>query len=90
MAETSKTLTNSQAMSLFLLLLIIVPLSARRINSLQSTTKFHGGATTSHAAPAGGRTTVANKNREFLGAAHGVPSGPNPIGNRHNPSPNGN
>lgn len=37
MAETSKrackTFTKSQAMSLFLLLLFIVPLSARRINS---------------------------------------------------------
>ncbi|CAI9776964.1 unnamed protein product [Fraxinus pennsylvanica] len=58
----AETCTKSQATSLFLFLLFIVPLSARRINSQailevslasqgrvvnQSTTKFHSGATTS-------------------------------------------
>ncbi|CAI9762771.1 unnamed protein product [Fraxinus pennsylvanica] len=107
MAETSKkackTFTKSQAMSLFIFLLFIVPLSARRIKSLailevplashgrvvldshtrnQCTTKFHGGATTTSVAAAGGTATARSTNREFQAEAHNVPSGPNPEGNR--------
>lgn len=93
-------------MSLFIFLLFIVPLSARRIKSLAilevslasqerfvldshtrnqyRTTKLHGGATTPVAAAAagGGTTTATSTNREFQGASHEVPSGPNPEGNR--------
>lgn len=113
MAETGnkacKTFKKSQAMSFFLFLLFIVPLSALRINSPailevsltshegrvlvlysrtrnQPTTKIPGGATSSpYLVPAGGGTTVASTNREFLVAAHEVPGGGNPIGNRRGP-----
>ncbi|CAA2975749.1 Hypothetical predicted protein [Olea europaea subsp. europaea] len=109
MAETikkaCKTFTKSRVVSLFIFLLFIVPLSARRIKSLAilevslasqervvldshtrnqyCTTKLHGGATTPVATAAAGCTTTAmSTNREFQGASHEVPSGPNPEGNK--------